>query len=163
MKASVKTVLVGVTALVLLAGTTQPVQAHDSGVTITNAWVRASEYSDHIGGMTGIFAKIKNNTHHTVVLFGGSTSAAPMVQTHQVISGVMSEKKGGIAIKPGKTVILQPGGLHVMLMDLKRAILPGDKIKFTFKFRGAKARTLSLTAKVAAAGGETYTAPPMKK
>ena len=31
-----------------------------------------------------------------------------------------SEKKTGIAIKPGKTVILQPGGLHVMLMNLNK-------------------------------------------
>lgn len=161
---SARAITLSLTSISLVAALTLAIapaaEAAPSGVTVSAAWVRASEYSDHVGGMTGIFAKITNHTRHTVVLIGGSTSAAAMVQTHQVVGGVMSEKKTGIAIKPGKSVILQPGGLHVMLMNLKKAILPGSKIRFTFKFRGAKALTRTLTAKVAAAGGENYTPSP---
>jgi len=152
--------LIAATVLTAATITATPAQAHNGdhteGVTITSAWVRASEWSDHVGGMTGIFAKITNHTKHTVVLVGGNTALAPVVQTHAVANGMMVEKKGGISIKPGATVTLQLGGLHVMLMNLKSAILPGDKFMFQFKFRGAKAQRMVLTARVAQAGDETY-------
>jgi len=135
-----------------------PAQAHEKrDVTITQAWIRSSEYSDHVGGMTGIFARIKNNTNHEVILLGGKTRTAPMVQTHEVVGGIMRQKSGGIVIPAGKTVTLQPGGLHVMIMDLKRAIRSGARVHFTFAFKGARSQTILLLAKPAAAGGENYT------
>lgn len=140
---------------VALLGVGVPAQA-DSGVVISDAWVRSSNFSSHAGGMTGIFAKITNNTKRTVVLTGGNCFIAAMVQTHTVSNGMMMEQKGGIAIKPGKSVILQPGGLHVMLMGLKAPILAGDKFVFQWKFKGAKAQRTVLTARPSAAGDETY-------
>jgi copper(I)-binding protein len=127
----------------------------NNDLVITDAWVRSSEYSDHVGGMTGIFAKLTNNTDHDITLVGGSTDIAPMVQTHEVVDGMMQEKKGGIVVAAGQTVTLEPGGLHVMLMDLKRPILSGDKINFTFKTDHGE-QTFELTAKVSAGGDEDY-------
>ncbi|MFM2024768.1 MAG: hypothetical protein RLZZ56_781, partial [Actinomycetota bacterium] len=60
-----------------------------TGIIIEDAWVRASEYSAEAGGMTGIFAKITNNGDKTITLVGGSTDAAMMVQTHEVVDGMM--------------------------------------------------------------------------
>lgn len=130
-------------------------------VSVSGAWVKASEYSDHVGGMTGVFAKITNKTKKTITLIGGSSSFAPMVDVHQVVNGVMSHKPGGIQIKPGKTVILEPGGLHVMLMGLTKTILPGTKVDIKLAFKGAKAVALKLTAKSVPAGAETYSPTPM--
>lgn len=130
-------------------------------VTVSGAWVKASEYSDHVGGMTGVFAKITNKTQKTITLVGGTSSFAPMVEVHQVVKGVMSHKDGGIKIAPGKSAILEPGGLHVMLMGLKKAILPGTKVDLRLTFKGAKPVSLKLTAKAVAAGEETYSPAPM--
>ncbi|MEY4043104.1 MAG: hypothetical protein RL529_671 [Actinomycetota bacterium] len=130
-------------------------------VTVSGAWVKASEYSDHVGGMTGVFAKITNKSKKTITLTGGTSSFAPTVDVHQVVNGVMSHKPGGIKIAPGKTVTLQPGGLHVMLMGLKKAILPGTKVDLKLTFTGAKPVAVNLTAKSVAAGEETYTPGPM--
>ena len=130
-------------------------------VSISSAWVKASEYSDHIGGMTGVFGKITNKTKKTITLIGGSSSFAPMVAVHQVVNGVMSEKPGGLQIAPGKTVILQPGGFHVMLMGLTKKILPGTKVDIKLAFKGAKSVALNLTAKAVPAGAETYSPTPM--
>jgi copper(I)-binding protein len=41
-------------------------------VEISNPWVRASDYSDHVGGMTGVFFEVKNNSSETITLVGGS-------------------------------------------------------------------------------------------
>ena len=132
-----------------------PAATH-TGVVIEDAWVRASEYSDHVGGMTGIFGKFTNHSDKVVTIVGGTTDIASMAQTHQVLGGVMQEKKDGIQLKPGETVTLEPGGFHIMIMDLKKPILSGDKITFTVKFDGAESQTLTLTAKESAGGDETY-------
>ena len=128
-----------------------------TGIIIEDAWVRASEYSAEAGGMTGVFAKITNRGDKTITLVGGSTDAAMMVQTHEVVDGQMQEKKGGIEIHVGQTVTLQPGGLHIMLMNLTKPIVVGDKIDYTFKFEGADSQTFTLTAKESEGGDETYT------
>lgn len=139
-----------------------PALAAPAEVVVTEAWVKASEYSDHVGGMTGAFMKITNKTKKAIYLVGGSSSIAQMVETHQVVGGMMSKKEGGIRIWPGKTVTLQPGGLHIMLMGLKKAILPGSKVDLTLKFTGAKNVVLKpMLAKISASGQETYTPAPM--
>jgi copper(I)-binding protein len=130
-------------------------------VTVSGAWVKAFEMSEMVGGMTGVFAKITNNTNKTITLVGGSSSFSPMVDVHKVVNGAMSHKPGGIQIRPGKTVILQPGGLHVMLMNLKKKIAPGTKVDLKLTFKGAKAVALKLTAKASPAGSETYAPTPM--
>ena len=126
------------------------------GVVVTQAWVRASSYSDHVNGMTGVFAKITNRSKKTVTLTGGSSSFAPMVQVHEVVDGMMREKSGGIKIAPGKSVMLQPGGLHVMLMGLTKEVKPGTRVDIKLNFTNAKSVSLKLISKPADAGDETY-------
>jgi copper(I)-binding protein len=110
--------------------------------------------------MTGVFATITNNTDADITLTGGSSDIAPMVQVHEVVMAdgemQMREKEGGIVIPAGQSVTLEPGGLHVMLMDLKKAILDGDQITVTLDFEGADSQTLTLPAKTSASGDETY-------
>lgn len=127
-----------------------------TGIIIEDAWVRASEYSAAAGGMTGVFAKITNRGDKTITLVGGSTDIAKMVQTHEVVDGMMQEIKEGIEIHVGQTLVLQPGGKHVMLIDIVKPIVVGDKITFTFKFDKADSQTFTLTAKESEGGDETY-------
>jgi copper(I)-binding protein len=128
-----------------------------NSVTIEDAWVRSSEYSAEAGGMTGIFGKFTNNGTADVTLIGGETEIAKMVQVHEVVDGMMQEKKGGIVIKPGETVILEPGGLHIMIMNITKPIVAGDKMSITVKFDGADPQTLDLVAKDSQGGDEEYT------
>lgn len=123
-------------------------------IVIENAWVRSSEYSDHVGGMTGIFAKLTNNTDRDITLTGGSAEISEMVQTHEVVDGMM-RTESGIVVPAGETITLEPGGLHVMLMNLKKPILAGDKIIFTFKTDHGE-QAFELTAKESAGGDEEY-------
>jgi copper(I)-binding protein len=135
---------------------TEPNPAVNS-VRIEDAWVRSSEYSAEAGGMTGIFGKFTNNGTTDVTLVGGETEIAKMVQVHEVVDGMMQEKKGGIVIKPGETVTLEPGGLHIMIMNITKPIVAGDRMSITIKFDGADAQTLELVAKDSAGGDEEYT------
>jgi copper(I)-binding protein len=50
--------------------------------------------------------------------------------------GVMKMRpvEGGLEIKPGETVTLQPSGFHVMLVALKHPLEKGQTVKVTLKF-----------------------------
>ncbi len=49
----------------------------------------------------------------------------------------MAKVDGGIVIEPGATVALKPGGLHMMLMGLKRGPKEGERVKGTLAFETA--------------------------
>ena len=59
-----------------------------------------------------------------------------------------------LAVVPGKTTELKPGGYHVMLMDLKQPLKAGDSVPITLMFEKAdKSRqTVEIKAEVRALG-----------
>ena len=65
----------------------------------------------------------------------------------------------GIELPAGKTVELKPGGLHVMLMDLKQPLAAGDSVALTLIVEGKdkKRETIEVKAAVRAP------TPPMTK
>lgn len=139
---------------------TPAVEVKKAALTFEDGWVRVSEFSDHAGGMTGAFAKITNNTADDITLIGGSAVDAAKVEIHEVVmldgEMKMQAKEGGIVIPAGESVTLEPGGLHVMLMGLKKPILDGDMITVTLDFEGADSQTFTWPAKTSLSGDEEY-------
>jgi hypothetical protein len=73
----------------------------------------------------------------------------------------MRPVEGGLAVDPGKTVKLAPGGFHLMMMDLKSPLKQGDKMPVTLQFERAGKVAVSLDVQgvgaqgpAAAGGGE---------
>lgn len=132
----------------------------EASLTFADGWVRVSEFSDHTGGMTGVFATITNSSAKDVTLVGGSAEIANVVEVHEVVmldgEMKMQAKDGGILIPAGESVTLEPGGLHVMLMGLKKPILDGDMITVTLDFEGADSQTFTWPAKASLSGDEEY-------
>ncbi len=79
-------------------------------------------------------------------------SAQCQIHTMSMEGGVMKMRpvEGGLEIKPGETVTLKPGGLHVMLVDLKHPLEPGNMVKATLKLE--KAGTVDVEYPIAAIG-----------
>lgn len=131
-----------------------------AAIGIDDGWVRVSEYSDHEGGMTGAFATFTNNTDADVTIVGGSAEIAGMVEVHEVVmiddQMKMQPKEGGIVIPAGQSLTLEPGGLHIMLMGLKKPILVGDKVTMTIDLEGADDLNVTWDAKTSLAGDEEY-------
>ncbi|GIT90398.1 hypothetical protein JANAI62_01200 [Jannaschia pagri] len=63
---------------------------------------------------------------------------------------MMSEVEGGIPVPAGETVVLQPGGLHLMLMGLTGPLEAGATHEVTLTFE--QAGEMSVTAPVATLG-----------
>jgi periplasmic copper chaperone A len=87
---------------------------------ITEAWTRATPKGAKIGGG---YLTIENKGTAPDRLIGSSADIAGSVQVHEMSmdKGVMKMRplENGLAIEPGKTVKLTPGGYHLMMMDLK--------------------------------------------
>ncbi|NJL09103.1 MAG: copper chaperone PCu(A)C [Methylacidiphilales bacterium] len=90
-------------------------------------------------------------------LIGFSTPVAGRGEIHEmaVVDGVMRmrELEYGIAIEPGQTVELKPGGLHVMFMDLKEPLKEGESVTATLRFE--KAGTIEVPFQVRSIGARS--------
>ena len=105
------------------------------GVTITDAWVRQPA-----GGQTvsAAYGTIQNDSGEDITLVGASVPIQGMVEIHETIMGddgamSMQEKEYGYLVADGETFVLQPGGPHVMMMQIEPAEITGT-IDVTFIF-----------------------------
>ena len=86
---------------------------------------------------TGAFMVIRNNGDKDVkvVKADNPVSKATELHTHLNEGGVMKMRPvAAIEIKAKGEAVLKPGGLHVMLIDLKAAMQEGDSVPITLTF-----------------------------
>jgi hypothetical protein len=118
---------------------------------ITQAWSRATPGGAKIGGG---YLTIENKGAAPDRLIGGSADVAGKVEVHEMAmnNGVMTMRPldQGLVIEPGKTVKLAPGGIHLMLLDLKGPLKQGEKLPVTLEFE--KAGKVSVTLDVEGIG-----------
>lgn len=150
-------------AALTLAGctTTAPDQAAEPGaagqsITITDAWVKAADE-----GMSAAFGELANIGDVDVTLVSATSAAASSTQLHETVDDgtgtmKMQEKDGGFTIPAGGTLALEPGGNHLMLMDLTAPILAGDEIEFTLGFSDGSEYTFTAPAKDYSGANENY-------
>lgn len=84
-------------------------------------------------------------------LLSAATPAADTVEIHTMTmeGDVMKMRQlDALALGPGQTVELKPGGYHLMLMGLKAPLRVGDQVPLTLKFEkgGEKVVTLRVEA-----------------
>lgn len=124
-----------VTALAAPAGA-QEIKAGD--LVITQAWSRVTPGGAKVAGG---YLTIENKGGAPDRLTGGTADIAGKVEIHEMSmeNGVMKMHAldKGLAIEPGKTVKLAPGGYHVMLQELKGPLKQGDKVPVTLQFEKA--------------------------
>lgn len=122
-----------------------PVIAFAEGITVENAYVRAS---GPMARAAAAFMAIKNDTDSQVTLIGVATDAARTVELHTHIIeddiAKMRELEDGITIPPGGTHLLKRGEDHVMLMGLTTKLANGDKVTLTLSFADADPITLEI-------------------
>jgi copper(I)-binding protein len=121
-------------------------------VTVKDAWVRATVPQQKA---TGAFMQL--TAAQDSKLISVSSSAVPVVEVHEMSmdGGVMKMRAiPSLALPAGTTVALKPGGYHVMLMDLKQAMKPGDVVPLSLVVENAagKRETIEVKAEVRAPG-----------
>ena len=138
--------LAGVAALMVAAAAPARAQEKKAGdLVITQPWSRATPTGAKVAGG---YLTIENKGSAPDRLVGGAGDVAGKLEIHEMAmnNGVMTMRPldKGLTIEPGKTVKLEPGGYHLMLMDLKNPLKQGEKVPLMLEFEKAGKVTLSL-------------------
>lgn len=128
-------------ALALLAALGAGAQAHDytaGALKIGHPWSRATPGGAKVAGG---YLSVTNTGTEPDRLTGASFARAGRAELHSMSmeGGVMkmAPVAGGLAIKPGETLRLEPGGYHLMFLDLQSPLAKGDKVEGTLTFEKA--------------------------
>ena len=100
-------------------------------VEVKGAWARPA-----VAGQSGTGAFMQLRSVEGARVVGAASAAAGVVEIHEMKmdGNVMRMRAMPVLELPaGKPVELKPGGYHVMMMDLKRVLQPGEK--FTVELR----------------------------
>lgn len=122
-------------------------------VKVDAPWVRATAPGQKVaGGFMTLTADAD------MVLVGGSSPVSKHFELHymKMENGVMEMREmKEIPLPKGKAVSLEPGGLHVMFIDLRQPIREGRKVPMTLVVKGAdgKEQKLPVEAEVRRPGG----------
>ncbi len=103
-------------------------------VSVVNPYVRQAPPS---APATGAFMVLKNNGDTDVRLLKVSNPASRITElhTHTHEDGMMKMRQvAGIDIKAKGETVLQPGGLHIMMIDLKAPLQEGESVPLTLTF-----------------------------
>ncbi len=114
-------------------------------IVVENPWVRASSVN-----VSAAYATLRNLGKNPDLLVAAASPAAGRVEIHTIVErdGKVGMKQvDSVEVAPGEPAVLQPGGLHIMLMGLKRKLAPGGSIELTLSF--SKAGKIVIRAPVA--------------
>lgn len=140
-------------SLALLAGC----GASAPQITVNEPWVRAAAMTGMgaqggmgghggtdmapAGGTSAAYMVLVNRGGAGDRLVSASTDVAEVVELHEskMVDNVMKMEPvaGGIPVPANGQVELKPGGLHVMLIGLKRDLAAGETVRLTLKFERA--------------------------
>lgn len=101
--------------------------AAQAQVEVQSAWARPT-----VAGQMGTGAFMRLTSKDGARIIGASSAVAGVVEIHEMaMNGNVMQMRPlkGLDLAPGSTVELKPGGQHMMLMDLKRPLAVGEKIK----------------------------------
>jgi|WetSurMetagenome_2_1015567.scaffolds.fasta_scaffold94759_1 copper(I)-binding protein len=125
----------------------------DSSIQVADAWARQAPMmpsTGHMHGDTGtgaVYVTLRNTGSAPDALVAASSAAAEIVELHETIRDgeVMRMRPvAKLAFPAGATLEMKPGGLHLMLIRLKRALRPGDQVPLTLTFEHGATLTLDV-------------------
>ncbi|WFE55663.1 copper chaperone PCu(A)C [Micromonospora sp. WMMD712] len=123
-------------------------------LTVRDPWVKAADQ-----GMTAAFGTLVNDGDTDVTITGAATDVSPM-ELHEMTmkdgTMVMRAKQGGIVVRAKSSHALEPGGEHLMLMNLRQPVRPGDELAVTLTFADGRTQTFTAVAKPFTGAQESY-------
>ena len=117
-------------------------------IQISNAWARATVPGQ---GVSGAFLSVKSLRAAKLVKVESAIADSVEIHSMTMKNGVMEMRKlETLALPAGKLVKLAPGNLHLMLIDVKQQLKPGDKVPFklTLQYGDDSQGVIEITAVV---------------
>lgn len=130
----------------------------DQALTIKDAYTKAS--SSEMPGMVGSFGVIENHTGKEIQITSATSDASEHVELHETVTkdgkSMMQESAEGLKIPANGSLTLQPGGYHIMLMQLSKDLEPGQNIEITLNGKDGEKLTFDSVVKDISGGNESY-------
>ncbi|MGI9824427.1 copper chaperone PCu(A)C [Agromyces sp. Marseille-Q5079] len=138
-----------------VAPTASAVLAAES-ISITDAWIKSAD-SD----MTAGFGVIENTGTADVTIESATAEFANMIELHETVETEggemkMQPKEGGFVIEPGDSLTLQPGGDHLMIMDLTEKLSAGSDLTILLEFSDGSTTEFDAVVKDYSGANESY-------
>jgi copper(I)-binding protein len=106
-------------------------------LTVTDSWARPAQ----AGANGAAYFVIENGAATEDALLSTSTDVAEVAEAHMSMvdaNGVASmQMQEAVSIPARETVKFKPGGLHIMLINLKQDLKTGDTFTLTLNFKEA--------------------------
>ena len=122
-------------------------------VVVRDAWIRAPAPGQPVAGA---YMEVTAQAKSALVAIESPVAARGELHSMTMVGGIMKMRPAErIELAPGRPVKLEPGGLHVMLVDLKRPLKPGERIPLavTVERADSSRATITVEAEVRAADG----------
>ncbi len=109
-----------------------------SAIEVDQPWARATPPGSTL---SAAFMTLTSSADQSDRLLEASSPSAGRVEIHEtrMVGDVMQMRQieQGLSIDAGSTVTLEPGGLHLMLLDLRAPLLAGESLPLTLRFEHA--------------------------
>ncbi|MEN3028882.1 MAG: copper chaperone PCu(A)C [Aquificaceae bacterium] len=99
-------------------------------IEVKDAWVREVPPTSK---MSAAYMIIENKGNQPDKLVDAKNNASEITELHETMEGKMRKVKAIEVPANGKTE-LKPGGLHVMLINLKKPLKEGETVELVLKF-----------------------------
>ena len=144
---AIRTLIFGV-GLAFAAGA---VSAQTGRLEVDNAWARATPGKSAIGAA---YVTIRSPTADKLVAASSPIAKKAEMHTMSMEGMVMKMRPvAGIDLPAGQAVTLQPGGLHIMLVDLAKPLKAGQTFPLTLTFEKAGSKTVNVAVEKIGAMG----------
>lgn len=126
-----------------------------AGAKVENAWIREPAPGQAV---MGAFMDITSDKDASLIQAGSPAFGKIELHEMKMQGDVMQMRQvKKIDLPKGKTVKLEPGGLHLMLYKPKKPLKNGDKVPFTLMVKsGGKVEKLAVTAEVRSMTAPTH-------
>jgi copper(I)-binding protein len=128
----------------------------EEGITVHDAWVRPTAQGDN----GAVYFVLHNDSTEADELVGASSNVAEAVEIHESSmaegTGVMQMNQVfSVPLSRSSEVVFEPGGLHVMLVNISRDLVVGETVEVTLLFKNYEDVPVNVSvAQFAPAGDE---------
>jgi hypothetical protein len=117
------------------------------GLAVTNAWSRSTPPVAKVGV---VYFTLANDTRKSDRLLKLSTPVAEKVEVHrtEVLDGIARMREVAVLhVDAGQTIEFEPGGMHVMLVGLRKPLVAGMTYDLDLLFEVAGPRKVKVTVR----------------
>ena len=114
-------------------------------VEVHHSWARIADS----GATSGAYMEIANNDTVAITLVGITTNDAGAAEVHETMQHdgmAHMMPRADVGIPAGDVLIMAPGGVHVMLVNVRRTLAIGDSVRLRLRF--SDSTTVAVTAPV---------------